>query len=71
MENSKGDGYISEKIIQSFIAGTIPIYIGDYLIDEYINPKLYIIFYRIIVPKNLFKLYLNKYYSIFKNILYP
>ena len=34
MENSNGDGYISEKIIDSFIAGTIPIYYGDYLIDE-------------------------------------
>ena len=43
MENSRTDGYISEKIIQSFIAGTIPIYYGDYLIDEYINPKSYIL----------------------------
>ena len=43
MENSSADGYVSEKIIQSFIAGTIPIYYGDYLIDEYINPKSYIL----------------------------
>ena len=43
MENSKGDGYISEKIIDSFKAGTIPIYYGDYMIDEYINPKTYIL----------------------------
>ena len=42
MENSNGDGYVSEKIIDSFIAGTIPIYYGDYLIDEYINPKCFI-----------------------------
>ena len=42
IENSNGDGYVSEKIIQSFIAGTIPIYYGDYLIDEYINPKSFI-----------------------------
>ena len=42
MENSNGDGYISEKIIDSLIAGTIPIYYGDYLIDEYINPKCFI-----------------------------
>ena len=26
MENSEGDGYLSEKIIDSFEAGTIPIY---------------------------------------------
>ena len=43
MENSKGDGYISEKIVDSFLAGTIPIYYGDFIIDEYINPKTYIL----------------------------
>ena len=43
MENSNGDGYISEKIVESFISGTIPIYYGDYLLDEYINPKSYIL----------------------------
>ena len=43
MENSEGDGYASEKIIESFLAGTIPIYYGDYMIDEYINPKSYIL----------------------------
>jgi len=43
MENSKGDGYISEKIVDSFLAGKIPIYYGDYIIDEYINPKTYIL----------------------------
>ena len=43
MENSNGDGYISEKIIDSFISGTIPIYYGDYMVDEYINPKSYIL----------------------------
>jgi hypothetical protein len=42
MENTEGDGYISEKIIDSFIAGTIPIYYGGYLIDEYINPNSFI-----------------------------
>ena len=43
MENSNGDGYISEKIVDSFLAGTIPIYYGDYIIDEFINPKTYIL----------------------------
>ena len=43
MENSKGDGYITEKIAQSYIAGTIPIYYGDYILDEYLNPKTYIL----------------------------
>ncbi len=43
MENSKGDGYMSEKIVDSFKAGTIPIYYGDYMLDEFINPKTYIL----------------------------
>ena len=43
MENSEGDGYISEKIIQSFLSGTIPIYYGSYMIDEIINPNSYIL----------------------------
>ena len=43
MENSEGQGYISEKIYDSFLAGTIPIYYGGYMIDEFINPKSYIL----------------------------
>ena len=43
MENTEGDGYASEKIIESFLSGTIPIYYGDYMIDEYINPKSFIL----------------------------
>ena len=43
MENSDGDGYLSEKIVDSFLAGTIPIYYGDYVLDEFINPKTYIL----------------------------
>ena len=43
MENTNGDGYISEKIIESFYSGTIPIYYGNYMIDEFINPKTYIL----------------------------
>jgi type I site-specific restriction endonuclease len=41
MENTEGQGYISEKILDSFLAGTIPIYYGGYMIDEFINPKSY------------------------------
>ena len=42
MENSEGQGYISEKIFDSFIAGTIPIYYGGYMIDEFIVSLRYI-----------------------------
>ena len=43
MENSDGDGYLTEKIVDSFRAGTIPIYYGDYFLEEFINPKSYIL----------------------------
>lgn len=43
MENTEGDGYVSEKIVDSFLSGTIPIYYGDYMVDEYINPKSFIL----------------------------
>jgi hypothetical protein len=43
MENTEGNGYLSEKIIESFMSGTIPIYYGDYMADEYINPKSFIL----------------------------
>ena len=43
MENSEGDGYSSEKIYQSYRSGTIPIYYGNYMIDEIFNPKSYIL----------------------------
>ena len=43
MENSEADGYTSEKIFQSFTSGTIPIYFGNYMIDEIYNPKSFIL----------------------------
>ena len=43
MENTEADGYSSEKILESFLSGTIPIYYGNYMIDEYINPKSFIL----------------------------
>ena len=42
-EKNSGDGYATGHIINSLLAGTIPIYYGDYLIDEYINPNCYIL----------------------------
>ena len=43
MENTSGDGYSSEKIIDSFLSGTIPIYYGNFMVEEYINRKTYIL----------------------------
>ena len=42
-EKNSGDGYATDHIIKSLLAGTIPIYYGDYLIDEYINPDTFIL----------------------------
>ena len=41
-ENSKKDGYISEKLFDAFESGTIPIYFGDDSIKQLINNKAYI-----------------------------
>ena len=47
MENSMSDGYLSEKIIGSFISGTIPIYYRDYMIDEFLVMNKYFFTYQI------------------------
>lgn len=41
-ENSRKNGYTTEKIIQAFSAGTIPIYWGNPLIVKEFNPKAFI-----------------------------
>lgn len=71
MENSEGDGYLSEKIIDSFISGTIPIYYGDSIIDEYINPKSFILIKgeKDIKKKIEYIKNIDKNDGIYKNIL--
>ena len=41
-ENSKTQGYISEKLVDAFNAGTIPIYYGDDTVLELLNNRSYI-----------------------------
>jgi len=41
-ENSKADGYITEKIFDCFLAGAIPLYYGDDTILNLLNNKSYI-----------------------------
>ena len=43
-ENSKTPGYMTEKIFNAFLAGSIPIYDGPPNIDDYINQSCYIPF---------------------------
>ena len=42
-EKNTADGYATDHILNSLLAGTVPIYYGDYLIDEYINPDTFIL----------------------------
>lgn len=41
-ENTSNEGYSTEKILQAFAAGTIPIYWGDPLIGESFNEKAFL-----------------------------
>ena len=43
MENSREDYYITEKIINGFRAGNIPIYWGSPYITKYFNPKRFLL----------------------------
>lgn len=41
-ENSSRSGYVTEKIVDAFAAGTIPIYWGDPGIEQQFNPKSFV-----------------------------
>jgi hypothetical protein len=42
MENSRGETYITEKILHGFYAGIIPIYWGSLHIDDYFNKERFL-----------------------------
>lgn len=42
MENSREEHYVTEKIINGFRAGTIPIYWGSPHVTKYFNPKRFL-----------------------------
>ena len=42
-EKNTADGFSTDHILYALLAGTVPIYYGDYLVDEYINPNTYIL----------------------------
>ena len=42
-EKNTADGFSTAHILYALLAGTVPIYYGDYLVDEYINPNCYIL----------------------------
>lgn len=51
MENTKQDGYITEKIINAFLAGCIPIYYGTLEIFDIFNPRAFV-YYDIENPQD-------------------
>lgn len=42
MENAQVDGFITEKIVNAMLAGTIPVYFGAMDIEHWINPARFI-----------------------------
>lgn len=44
MENTAAPGYVSEKILDAFLAGSMPIYFGSRLVLDIFNPKTFIFF---------------------------
>jgi len=42
MENSKHPGYVTEKILNAFAAGSIPIYWGDKIVKQFFNKDAFI-----------------------------
>jgi hypothetical protein len=50
IENSQYPGYCTEKLLQSFLAGCIPIYWGDPLVTRDFNPEAFL---RVENPRDL------------------
>jgi len=68
MENASYDGYWSEKILDCFACGTIPIYYGDTNIGKYFNTDGIIFLEENFDPNNLTpELYLSKEDAIIDN----
>ncbi|KAK1741252.1 glycosyltransferase (family 10) [Skeletonema marinoi] len=44
MENADAPGYVSEKILDAFLAGSIPVYYGSRMVFEIFNPKAFVFF---------------------------
>lgn len=46
LENHNHDGYVTEKILNAFLAGSIPIYYGSRKVLDIFNPKAFIFYDR-------------------------
>lgn len=50
MENTEAGGYVTEKILNAFLAGSIPVYFGTREVFEIFNPRAFV-FYDISNPQ--------------------
>lgn len=50
MENADAPGYISEKILDAWLAGSVPIYFGSRFVFEIFNPKAFV-FFDLAIPQ--------------------
>ena len=68
-ENSKTNGYVTEKIFNAFLAGAVPIYDGAPNIDEYVLKNSYIPYNDDTLNKML---YLSKNENMYNAVInYP
>lgn len=70
-ENSEGRGYTTEKIVDAFLAGVIPIYRGNPLVYRDFNPKSFINFHDYSTPEEVIKHIqeIDQDYSLYKAYL--
>jgi hypothetical protein len=70
MENKKSDGYITEKIVNAFLSGTVPIWYGTSEIFDVINERTFV-FYDIKNPQPALDriIYLEKNQTAYDEVL--
>lgn len=70
MENSRVDGYISEKILNAFLGGCVPIYYGTEEVFDIFNPDAFI-FYNISNPNDALERlsYLEKNKTAYEKVM--
>jgi len=69
IENCKRDFYFSEKLIDTLMTGTIPIFWGCPSIEKFFNPEGFIIFNDLYELKDKLKLCTPEYYDSKKDII--
>lgn len=66
-ENSKSNGYITEKLFNVFLAGSIPIYDGAFDLDKFININSILLYDDPLLINKIIKM--NSNYNEYKSII--